>query len=139
MTKEQVLNFIKTKKHAVISTSDKNNKPESALIGFGETDRFELLFGTYRTTRKYKNLKENNNVSFVIGWDEDFVTVQYEGEAFELSPLETEKYVPIYHKKVPGAAIYKSHPDQTYWKVTPSWIRYSDLSGEEEKIYEWSF
>lgn len=139
MDKDTVLAFIKTKKHAVISTCGKNQQPEAALIGFGETDDFELIFGTFKTTKKYKNLKKNNKVAFVIGWDEDYITVQYEGIASELSRSEIEKYIPLYHKKTPGAAAYKSDPNQTYWKVKPTWIRHSDLSGDEEKIYEFTF
>lgn len=139
MNKDNLLVFIKTKQHAVIATYTKNQYPEAALIGFGETNEFELIFGTYKTSRKYKNLKENNKVAFVIGWDEDYITVQYEGVASELSSSEAEKYVPLYHKKVPGAAVYKTHPEQTYWKVRPTWIRFSDLSGDKEEVFEFSF
>lgn len=139
MNKQNVLAFIKTKPHTIISTIGPNNQPESALIGFGETDDLELIFGTYNTSRKYKNLQKNNKVALVIGWDEDFITVQYEGVASELTAKEIEKYVPLYHKKVPAAAAYTSHPAQTYWKVSPVWIRYSNLSGDEEKIVEFTF
>jgi uncharacterized pyridoxamine 5'-phosphate oxidase family protein len=138
MTKEDVLTFIKTKKHTVISTCGKNHQPEAAVIGFGETDEFELIFGTYRTSKKYKNLKENNKVAFVIGWDEDFITVQYEGIATELEPSETERYTSLFFKKLPSAESYSSHPDQTFWKVKPVWFRYSDLSEDEEKIFEYT-
>ncbi len=139
MTKQDVLSFIKTQQHAVISTCGKTQQPEAALIGFGETDEFELIFGTYKTSKKYKNLKGNNKVAFVIGWQEDYITVQYEGEASELEGSAVEKYVSLYHKKVPGAVIYKSHPEQSYWKVKPTWIRYSDLSADKEKVYEFTF
>lgn len=139
MNKETLLAFIKTKTYTVISTCGKNQQPEAALVGFGETNKFEIIFGTYRTSKKYRNLKENNKVAFVIGWDEDYITVQYEGIAQELSQSEIEKYVPLYHQKVPGAAAYKSHPKQTYWMAKPIWIRYSDLGGDEEKIFEFTF
>lgn len=139
MTKKDILDFIKKQKHAVIATSDKRGKPEAALVGFGETDKLELVFGTYNTTKKYKNLKENNRVAFVIGWDEDFITVQYEGIAEELTLPMLEEYVSLYHKKTPEAIVYKFHPGQTYFKVTPTWIRYSDLSTDEEKIFEFTF
>lgn len=139
MDKTGVLNFIKTKKHAVISTCGKNQKPEAALVGFGETENLEIIFGTFNTSKKYKNLKENNKVALVIGWDEDYITVQYEGIAEELEGSEIEKYVALYHKKAPEAAAFKSHKNQTYWKVKPTWIRYSDLSGDEEKIYEYTW
>lgn len=75
----------------------------------------------------------------MIGWDEDYVTVQYEGVATEIFGSEMERHVSLYHTKVPGAVVYKGHPDQAYFKVTPTWIRYSDLSGKEEKIFEFTF
>ena len=138
MTKEEVLAFIKTNKLAVISTCA-NNQPEAALIGFGETDDFELIFGTFKTSRKYKNLTQNNKVAFVIGFGDGAITVQYEGVAQELDQSEVDAYVEKYHTKAPGAAIFRFHPDQSYWKVAPTWVRYSDLSGDEAKIYEFTF
>jgi general stress protein 26 len=139
MDKQDVLAFIKTKKHTVISTYTPGESPESAVIGFGETDKFELIFGTYKTSRKYKNLKNNNKVAFVIGLGEEPVTVQYEGIATELKGEEIEKYVSFYYKKSPDAAQYQSHPEESYWKVEPKWIRYTDISGEEEVIVEFTF
>jgi pyridoxine/pyridoxamine 5'-phosphate oxidase len=139
MKKEDIVAFIKTKKHAVISTYSPDEFPEAALIGFGESDDLEIIFGTYKTSRKYKNLKINNKVAFVIGWGEELITVQYEGLAFELDESESEKYLSLYHKKMPSAIIYKTHPDQSYWRVQPKWIRYSDLSGEKGKVVELVF
>lgn len=139
MTKQNVLDFIKTKKHAVISTCGVNQSPEAALIGFGETDAFELFFGTSTLSRKYKNLQENNKVAFVIGWDKDSVTVQYEGIATEVLGAELDNYIELFHKKVPGAVKFRDNPEQTYFKVTPTWIRYSDLSGDREIVQEFSF
>lgn len=78
MDKKQVLDFIKKHRLAVLSTVNSNNKPESAVLEFGETDDFEIIFDTFSSTRKYKNLKQNNNVSLVIGWDEN-ITIQYGG------------------------------------------------------------
>jgi pyridoxine/pyridoxamine 5'-phosphate oxidase len=139
ITKQDILNFFKKQEHTVISTCGSNGQPEAALVGFGETDNLELIFGTFKSSKKYKNLKHNNKVAFVIGWNEDFITIQYEGVATELSAQEIEIYVPLYHKKVPSAAVYHTHPEQTYFKVSPTWIRYSDLSGEQEQITEYTF
>jgi pyridoxine/pyridoxamine 5'-phosphate oxidase len=139
MEKSDVLAFIKTKIHTVVSTCGSNQQPEAALVGFGETDQLELIFGTFRTSKKYKNLQENSRAAFVIGWDEDYITVQYEGIVRELEPEEWEKYLSIYHHKVPSAAHYRTNPDQTYFLVTPTWIRYTDASGDEEVITEFSF
>lgn len=139
MKQADVYSFLHSKIHAVISTCGKNLKPEAALIGFGETEKLEIIFGTFKTTRKYRNLLENTRVALVVGWDEDGCTVQYEGIATELSEEEVKDYLEIYHKKVPSAAHYAEHPDQTYFIVRPSWIRYTDVSGEVEQVEEFTF
>ena len=41
--------------------------PQAALIGFGVTDQFELVFDTLRSTRKAVNLEGNPRVALVIG------------------------------------------------------------------------
>ncbi len=67
--KQLVLDFIRKQKLAVISTVGNKGIPESAVLEFGETEKLELVFDTFTTSRKYKNLQTNKNVSFVIGWD----------------------------------------------------------------------
>lgn len=139
MTKQDILAFFKKNIHAVVSTCGRNGQPEAALIGFGETNNLEIIFGTFNTARKYKNLQENNKVAFVIGWEDDFTTVQYEGTARELEKEELDHYLSLYHAKVPSAAHYQNYPQQRYFIVTPARVRYLDASGEEEKIVEISF
>jgi uncharacterized pyridoxamine 5'-phosphate oxidase family protein len=140
MTKPDLINFLNQNVHAVISTCGSSGQPEAALIGFGETDAFEIIFGTLNTSRKYTNIQENNKVSFVTGWEVNtFISIQYEGTARELQPSELEKYLTLYHAKVPSAAHYQSDPQQRYFLVTPTWIRYTDASSDEEKVVEFTF
>lgn len=135
MNKQQIiLNFIKKQKLAVISTVG-NNKPESAVLEFGETDELELIFDTFVTSRKYKNLQINKNISFVIGWDEN-ITVQYEGLAEKIKGEAGEKYKEAYWAKNPEAQRWASNKDITYFKVTPKWIRYSDLNKNPWDVFE---
>jgi hypothetical protein len=42
MTRAEVLAFIKTKKHAVISTCGANHAPEAALVGMKSTLLFNM-------------------------------------------------------------------------------------------------
>jgi general stress protein 26 len=134
-TKKLILDFIKKEKLAVISTVGEDSKPESAVLEFGETSNLELIFDTFITSRKYKNLKTNKNVSFVIGWDEN-ITVQYEGIATELSGTELKKYQRYYWDKNPKAQRWEDRDGITYFKVVPTWIRYSDLNESPWKILE---
>lgn len=138
MKKKDLLTFLHANKHAVIATVG-GKKPEAALIGFGETENLELVFGTSKKSRKYKNLKKNPAASFVIGLGEENITVQYEGRATELDQAGIKKYAPRYYRKNPEAKEYAHLPDQSYWKVTPTWIRYTNLVGEKEINHEFTF
>jgi len=138
--KNKILNFLKTNNLMVLSTMNKNNTPQSALVAFAETENLELIFGTFATTRKYQNLKHNNHVSLVIGTDETTnLTLQYEGIASEVTGNEFEQCKNIQLKKNPTSKKYASHKDQRYFKITPCWIRYSDLSKNPEEILELQF
>jgi len=133
--KKIILDFIKKQRLAVISTVGIDSKPESAVLEFGETEKLEIIFDTFSTSRKYKNLQTNKNVSLVIGWDEN-ITVQYEGVAEEVRGKEAKEYQQIYWNKNPKAQRWESREDITYFKVMPKWIRYSDLRKEPWEVFE---
>ncbi len=133
-----ILEFIKKQDLAVIATVNLEGKPEDAVIGFGQTDDFELIFGTYSSSRKYKNIKNNPSTALVIGWDEN-ITVQYEGIASELRGGEKEKYTKIYFAKNSTAEEYSDHPDERYFRIIPKWIRYTDLNKTPWEIIELKF
>ena len=88
--------------------------------------------------RKYANLRKNNRVAFVIGWDED-ITVQYEGEAYELAGEEKDKYKEIFFKKNPKAQKWEAVPEIRFFKVVPKWVRYSNLKVHPWEVYEIKF
>ena len=122
----------------VIATVD-GVKPEAALVGFSYVPQtLELIFGTFKSFRKYKNIKLNNNIAFVIGW-EDSKTVQYEGRAIELSGEELLEKEKIYLKKFSSAKKYLDHPEEKFFSVIPYWIRYRDLSKKPEEVFEINF
>lgn len=133
--KKLILDFIKKQKLAVLSTVTPQNSSQSAVLEFGETENLEIIFDTFSTARKYKNIKQNNNVSLVIGWDEN-ITIQYEGKAEELLGEEKEKYKKKYFEKNPDAKRWENKPGMTYFKVIPTWIRYSDLNKNPWEIHE---
>ena len=133
-----ILNFIKKNDLAVLSTVSQENTSESAVLEFGETDDFEIIFDCFSYAKKYKNLKQNKNVSLVIGWDEN-ITVQYEGLAEEVDGEEKRKYQKIYWGKNPKAERWASKEGMTYFKVKPIWIRYSNLNKNPWETLELSF
>ena len=135
MNKKQVIrDFISQQKIAVLSTINQEGKPQSAVLEFGNTENLEIIFDTFPSSRKYKNLKHNKNVSLVIGWD-DNITIQYEGKAEELSGKELEKYKKEFFKKNHSAQRWEARGVK-YFKVNPTWIRYSDLNKDPWEIFE---
>ncbi len=139
---QTVLAFLKSNPLAVISTVDTvSAKPESALVAFAELNTFELIFETYRSTRKYENLLKNDNVAFVVGWDlKRYVTLQYEGKATILKGDDIDFYRNIFLKKnTPCTEEFLFHPEVTLFKVSPVWIRYSDYTVQPPKIIDLNF
>ncbi|MDQ6985628.1 MAG: pyridoxamine 5'-phosphate oxidase family protein [Candidatus Dojkabacteria bacterium] len=137
ISKEELYAFINKQQICVLSTVNSGNKPESAAMAFSVTEGLEIIFSVNFESRKLRNIELNNNVSIVFGWDmDDFITVQYEG-VIERIENDLEKYQEIHFDKNPDSKKFKDLPGNTYLKVTPKWIRYSDLKNKiiEENKY----
>ncbi len=138
--KDKILKFISKQTLTVISTIDIGGvKPESAVIAFAENENLEIVFGTSNKTRKYKNLQKNSHVSFVIGWDSEVGTVQYEGTAKELSREEYLPYANILIAKNPRSEKFVQKEDQKYFLVKPIWIRILDMTKIPDETFEINF
>ena len=133
-----MLDFISQRGLATISTVDKNGKPEAAVIGFGQTENLEIIFGTDNASRKYQNIVANPSVALVIGWD-DSRTVQLEGVARELTPDDLQLVKDTYWRKTPAAEKYHDDKGERYFLVKPTWIRYTDLSKKPWEVIELTF
>lgn len=126
--------FVTTQKFAVVATLW-NGEPQAATVAFSSRNEFEIIFGTYYTTRKYRNLSKNPKIAVVIGWDES-VTVQIEGIAEELDGDLLKECKRIHVLKNPGSEAYANMESNRYFKVTPHWIRYTDISTFPEFVAE---
>ena len=109
-----MLKFIADRDHMVLSTVNSEGLSQSAVVGCGHTDKFELIFGTLIDSRKAKNILNNPNVSSVIGWDING-TIQYEGEARKLDGDDLETYTEMFFAKIPAARKNKDRPGQSYF------------------------
>ena len=137
---QRILDFIKSQRLTVISTIDvERNKPEAAVIAFGEKENLDLIFGTNIKSRKYKNLQANQSVAFVIGWTDEYGTVQYEGIARELSGNEAIEQGTIMAEKNENARAFLTRDDQRFFLVKPTWIRFTDKSKKPEEKIEVTF
>ncbi len=113
MTKQDVCQFLTTCKLGVLGSIGPDVRPQSALVGIVLTEQLEIIFDTVRTSRKYGNLIARPSCSFAIGWTGE-QTVQYEGEAHELSGSELDRLLPIYFDRWPECRAHQSWPDIVY-------------------------
>lgn len=120
MTKElksEILGVLARHPLCVLATVSAQGKPEAAIVGLTANDKLELLFGTSQKTRKYANLQGKPQVAITVG---DFeAEVQYEGTATQVDHQQAEEQFGT----TPGIEKYRSDPTQTWWAVTPTWLR----------------
>lgn len=73
--------FLKSHNSGVLATADSAAVPHAAAIYFAFEDDFSLIFITKTETQKYKNLEENDQISFVCYDETTQTTVQMSGHA----------------------------------------------------------
>ncbi len=134
---QKVFEFLNQNEIGIISTIHAEKvAPESAVVGFGNTENLELIFGTSNTARKYANLQKNPCVSLVIGWSSTTGSLQYEGVARELDRDELGQYADLLMKKNKNHQQFIDQADQRYFLVKPTWLRFYDNAGVPPDIYE---
>lgn len=126
MTQQELADYISARQFMVIATFGEEY-PQSACVEFGN-DGLTIIFDTNRDSRKFKNIQNNPKVSLVIGW-EDERTVQYQGVATMLQDgPELEHLKQVYFKKSPEAKKWENTEGNVYFKVEPTWVRFTDLN-----------
>jgi pyridoxine/pyridoxamine 5'-phosphate oxidase len=100
--------------------------PQAAVIGIAITDELEIVFDTLGTSRKAQNLRRDARIALVVGWDEE-QTVQLEGTTDEPRDAELAHLKAAYFARFPDGPERESWPDITYFRVRPTWARYSDF------------
>ena len=135
MTPAAWLAFLRRHKLAVVASVSSQNAPQAALVGFAATDDLELVFDTLGNTRKAANLRRNARIAVVVGWDEA-QTVQLEGMADEPAGAELAALQRHYFAAFPEGPERLAWPGITYFRVRPTWMRYSDFRGPTPIIEE---
>ena len=122
-------------------TSSALGAQESALGGVAFTPAFEIVFDSFRASRKVVNIQRDSRISFVIGgwFDGDEQTIQYEGVAgfpqSEALRLVKASYFAVF----PEGQIRESESATVYVRAKPTWIRYSNFNGPQAVIHEFAF
>ena len=140
MEKPELLAYLQSQRLGILGTLSPQGDPQGALVGFAVTSKFEILFDTVRTSRKYGNMLANPRVSFTVGDTTDSGderTVQYEGLAEELAAEQLAELRPVYYATWPDGVERQQWPGITWFVIHPRWIRYSDFNIPH--IQEWTF
>lgn len=109
---------------AVLATQG-DGQPYGSLVAFAATSDLKyLLFCTRRSTRKYRNLREDPRVAFLVdnrsNQDSDLqdaTAVTATGRAEETTGAEKDRYVGVYLAKHPHLADFVRSPENALVRV----------------------
>jgi general stress protein 26 len=139
MAKDELLAFMRRHLLAVQSSVSPEGWPQAAVVGYVVDDRLELFFDTRAGSRKARNLRANPRIALVIGWElEQACTLQLEGVADEPSGTELARFKALYFARFPDGVEREGWPDIAYFRVRPTWARFSDYRSSEPTIIEFS-
>ena len=144
ISRDKLLEFMRANPLVTLATVSADGTPSAALLGVAVSERFELVFDTVETSRKFLNLKHEPSVAVVFGvagayrsGSHDERTVQYEGKADVPSGEElTRVQEEIYFKQFPDGRERLKWAHIAYVRVRPTWMRYSDYNISPPEIIE---
>ena len=131
---------MRQERYAVQASVSVRGAPQAAIVGIVVSDRFEVFFDTLTSSRKAVNLRHNSAAALVIGPAAAGAvrTVQLEGAADEPTGTELERLLELYFARFPDGRERQQWPGITYWRVSPTWLRYSDFSFDPPEIIEFT-
>ena len=140
MTPRELLAFMRTHRFAVEASCAPAGAAQAALVGIAVTDALEIVFDTLDTTRKAANLRAAPRTAFVLGGSDagDERTLQFEGIADEPVGPDLDRIKTAYFAAWPDGPSRASWPGLTYFRVRPTWIRFSDFNEVPPRIVELS-
>jgi len=136
MNHAELLAFIRRHRLAVVASSAAG-APQAAVVGIAVTDELELVFDTLGDTRKARNLRRDGRAAVVIGWDDE-QTLQLEGDADEPAGETLTRLQRCYFQAFPDGPTRLSWPGITYFRIRPSWARFSDFRPDSSRVIELS-
>ena len=136
----KLLTFMRQELYAVQASVSARGVPQAAIVGIVVSDTFEVFFDTLASSRKTNNLRQNSATALVIGpaVAGSQRTVQLEGTADEPLGAELERLLELYFARFPDGRERRKWPGITYWRVCPTWLRYSDFSVDPPDIVEFN-
>lgn len=126
MTRDELLSFLRRHRYAVQASTAPDGAPQAAVVGIAVSDHLEIVFDTHGGSRKGKNLRRDPRIALVVGWDDE-QTVQLQGTTDEPTGAELARLKAVYFARFPDGLERERWADITYFRVRPSWVRYSDF------------
>jgi hypothetical protein len=138
VNRSELLLFVRSHRYAVQASISPSGAPQAAVVGIAVTDSFEIVFDSVDTTRKARNLGLRPMATFVIGgWTPgDERTVQYEGIADQPEGQDLERVKATYYESFPDGRERLTWPGLVYFRVRPTWIRYSNFNVNPPEVLE---
>ena len=133
MNRHELLVFLRRHRLCVEATTSKTGEPQAAVVGYAVSDDLELVFDTLGSTRKAQNLRARPRIALVVGWDEE-QTVQIEGVCDEPTGAELDRLKQVYFAVYPDGVGRQQWDGITYFRVRPTWARYSDFRPGGESV-----
>ena len=136
--RDKLLTFMRQELYAVQASVSVLGAPQAAIVGIVVSDTFEVFFDTLVSSRKTINLRQNSAAALVIGpaASGSEHTVQLEGTADEPMGAELDRLLELYFARFPDGRDRQKWPGIAYWRVTPTWLRYSDFSVDPPELFE---
>lgn len=136
--RSELLRLTRKREICALATATPTGQPEVAPLRYCVADSFELVMGTLRTSRKYANLLERPAVAVVI-WDVEF-SIQIEGVFDEPAGADQDALRDFFSSEFPWEASRRAgRPAHTFFRVTPTWARYSDFSDDPPRLLTLDF
>jgi pyridoxine/pyridoxamine 5'-phosphate oxidase len=137
MSREELCDFLRLHRYAVISSISPQGAPQSAVVGIAVSRELEIIFDTVSSSRKYRSLTANPAAAVALWTGE--ATLQYEGIAQEPAGSDRDRYREVYFKTWPDGRDRLSWPGITHFVIRPTWIRFSDFDRRPPLIQEFTF
>ena len=133
--KEKMTVFLGLQKDklGVVSTVNRENQSQSTFIYYAFDEELNIYFACRDTSRKYKNILSNKNVSFVVAAGDPPQTLQIEGTATVEHDPENQKHLFQELVALPSSKKFSAPISQMptgglqFIKISPTWMRFGNF------------
>lgn len=138
-TKKELTEWLEKQWLCVIATNGNDGFPNAATVAFSHNDSFDFFIITDIATRKARNINRDKHVAVTITNEAERCTLQFEGEATQLSWQEFAPQIEHHHRKLPFTAALSDIPGQTVFRITTSHAKFTDITVRPWELTEYDF